>query len=65
MLFQQLVNMIFRNVFVASLLTICDIAVPTTLSARCFRNRIVASFLTSWDNAVPTTCQQVMFSTGL
>ena len=30
MLFQQLVNKIFRNRFVASLLASCDNAVPTT-----------------------------------
>ena len=69
------------NKFVASLLTSCDNAVPTTcqqgvfnklwqscannLSTRCVCNRFVASLLTSCDNAVPTTCQQGVFAIGL
>jgi hypothetical protein len=58
MLFQQLFNKIIPNGFVASVLTSCDNAVPTTFQQDFFRNGFVASLLTSCDNAVPTTCQQ-------
>jgi hypothetical protein len=51
---------------VASLLTSCDNAVPTTFQQDVLLcNRFAASLLTNCDNTLPTTCRQDLFGTGL
>jgi hypothetical protein len=44
--------------FVASLLTSCENAVPTTCQQAVFVKGFLASLLTIFDNAVPKTCQE-------
>jgi hypothetical protein len=65
MLFQNFSIRCNCNRFVASLLTSCENAVPTTCQQDVFAIGFLASLLTICGNAVLTTCQQDAFIIGL